>query len=98
MRLVDSFTAPKDVLQEFSDLAEEENVDPFSKTQLQCQIASHQSGYHNRKFSCIAQEGADVFKPMEGEMEGGYKNVMRLAQLENVEARVNCAIAEKKRK
>jgi len=29
MRLVDSFTAPKNILQEFADLAEEENVDLF---------------------------------------------------------------------
>jgi splicing factor 3B subunit 1 len=35
-RLVDSFTAPKDILQEFADLTEEENVDPFAETQSQC--------------------------------------------------------------
>ena len=29
MRLVDSFMAPKNILQGFADLAEEENVDPF---------------------------------------------------------------------
>ena len=29
-RLVDSFMAPKDILQEFGDLAEEENVDSFT--------------------------------------------------------------------
>ena len=29
MRLVDSFTAPKDILQEFADFMEEENVDLF---------------------------------------------------------------------
>jgi len=28
-RLVDSFMAPKDILQEFTDLAEEENLDQF---------------------------------------------------------------------
>ena len=27
--LVDSFTAPKDILQEFADLAKEENGNPF---------------------------------------------------------------------
>jgi len=29
VRLVDSFTAPKDILQEFADFMEEENVDLF---------------------------------------------------------------------
>jgi hypothetical protein len=29
VRLVDSFTAPKDILQEFADFTEEENVDLF---------------------------------------------------------------------
>ena len=29
VRLVDSFTAPKDILHEFADLAEEENGNPF---------------------------------------------------------------------
>jgi len=32
---------PKDILQEFADLTEEENVDPFAETQSQCQIAYH---------------------------------------------------------
>jgi splicing factor 3B subunit 1 len=31
-------------------------------------------------------------------VEGGYKDAMRLARLENEEARVKCAIAEKERK
>ena len=42
-RLVDSFTAPKEVLQEFADLAEEENVDPFAETASKRQIASRQT-------------------------------------------------------
>jgi hypothetical protein len=41
IRLKDSCTAPKDVLQEFADLAEEKNVrDPFAETKSQRQIAS----------------------------------------------------------
>jgi len=44
IRLKDSFMAPKDVLQKFADLAEEENVgDPFAETKSQRQIASRQS-------------------------------------------------------
>ncbi|KIM83122.1 hypothetical protein PILCRDRAFT_69948 [Piloderma croceum F 1598] len=100
VRLVDSFTAPKDVLQEFADLAEEENVDPFAETKSQRQIASRQSEYHNRKYGRVAQESADAFKQTEDgkEVEGGYKDAMRLARLENEEARVKRAIEEKERK
>jgi splicing factor 3B subunit 1 len=84
VRLVDPFTAPKDVLHEFADLAEEENVNPFAKMQSQHQIASRQPEYHNRKFSHVAQESADAFKPTEDgkEVENVYKDVMRLAWLE----------------
>ncbi|KAF7983388.1 hypothetical protein HWV62_22397 [Athelia sp. TMB] len=99
VRLVDSFTAPKDVLQEFADLAEEENVDPFAETQSQRQIASRQSDYHNRKYGRVAQESADAFKQGEDgqEGEGGYKEAMRLQRLENEEARVRRAIEEKEK-
>lgn len=99
VRLVDSFTAPKDVLQEFADLAEEENVDPFAETQSSRQIASRQSDYHNRKYGRVAQESADAFKEGEDgkEGEGGYKEAMRLQRLENEEARVRRAIEEKEK-
>lgn len=66
IRLKYSFTAPKDILQEFVDLAE---------TQLQWQILSQQSEYHNHKCSRVAQESADAFKQLEDgkEVEEGYK-------------------------
>ena len=35
-RLVNSLTAPKDILQVFANSIEEENVDPFAETQSQC--------------------------------------------------------------
>ena len=100
VRLVDSFTAPKDVLQEFADLAEEENIDPFAETQSQRQIAARQGEYHNRKFARVAQESADAFKLVEDgkEVEGGYRDAMRLQRLENEEARVRRAIEEKEKK
>ncbi|KAI6101293.1 small nuclear ribonucleoprotein [Pisolithus sp. B1] len=69
-RLVDSFTAPKEVLQEFAELAEEEN--------------QGSPDYHNRRFNRVAQDGVDVFK----QVEGGYKDAMRLARLEQEEARL----------
>ncbi|KAJ8593868.1 ARM repeat-containing protein [Rhizopogon salebrosus TDB-379] len=98
-RLVDSFTAPKEILQEFADLAEEDNFDPFAETASKRQIASRQSDYHNRRFSRVAQESADAFKEVEDgmEVEGGYKEAMRLARLEQEEARVRRAIEEKER-
>jgi len=99
-RLVDSFTVPKEVLQEFADLAEEDDVDPFAETASKRQIAARQSDYHNRRFNRVAQEGVDVFKHAEEgtEVEGGYKDAMRLARLEQEEVRVRRAIEEKERK
>ncbi|KAG1899481.1 armadillo-type protein [Suillus fuscotomentosus] len=62
-------------------------------------LPQRQSDYHNRRFSRVAQESADAFKPVEDgmEVEGGYKEAMRLARLEQEEARVRRAIEEKER-
>jgi len=99
-RLVDSFTAPKEILQEFADLAEEENIDPFAETASKRQIASRQSDYHHRRFNRVAQDSADAFKHAEEgtEVEGGYKDAMRLSRLEQEEVRVRRAIEEKERR
>jgi len=99
-RLIDSYTAPKDVLQEFADLAEEENVDPFAETASKRQIAARQSEYHNRRFSRVAVDSTDAFQQGEDgkDVEGGYKDAMRLARLEQEEQRVKKAIEEKQRK
>lgn len=98
-RLVDSFTAPKEVLQEFEELAEEENVDPFAETASKRQIASRQSDYHNRRFNRQAHESEDAFKAAEEgrDVEGGYKDAMRLQRLEKEEERVRRAIEEKEK-
>ncbi|PBK99215.1 ARM repeat-containing protein [Armillaria gallica] len=98
-RLIDSYTVPKDVLKEFEELAEEENVDPFAETASKRQIASRQSDYHNRRFDRVALESADAFtQGGDGkEVEGGYKDAMRLARLEQEEVRVKKAIEEKER-
>jgi len=99
-RLVDSYTVPKDILQEFHDLAEEEDVDPFAETASKRQIAARQSDYHNRRFKRVAVDSADAFKQVEDgqEVEGGYKEAMRLAKLEQDEQRVGKIIEEKERK
>ncbi|EPT00672.1 hypothetical protein FOMPIDRAFT_1121978 [Fomitopsis schrenkii] len=98
-RLIDSFTAPKEVLREFEELAEEENVDPFAETASKRQIASRQSDYHNRRFSRQAHESEDAFKAAEEgrDVEGGYKDAMRLQRLEKEEERVRRAIEEKEK-
>ncbi|PFH51894.1 hypothetical protein AMATHDRAFT_190483 [Amanita thiersii Skay4041] len=99
-RLLDSFTVPKDVLREFEEMAEEENVDPFSETASKRQIAARQSDYHNRRFNRVALESADAFVQSDDgkEVEGGYKDAMRLARLEQEEVRVRRAIEEKERR
>ncbi|KAL5513048.1 PRP10 [Sanghuangporus vaninii] len=99
-RLVDSYTAPKEVLQEFAELAEEENYDPFAETASKRQIASRQSDYHNRRFNRQANESADAFKSSEDGMDvdGGYKEAMRIQRLEKEEERVRRIIEEKEKK
>ena len=89
-RLVDSFTAPKEVLQEFADLAEEEDHDPFAETAKTRQIAARQGDYHLRRFGRSAHDSADAFAAQQDgiEVEGGYKDAMRLQMLEKEEARV----------
>jgi splicing factor 3B subunit 1 len=94
-RLVDSFTAPKEVLQEFADLAEEDNYDPFAETAVKRQIAARQSDYHNRRFDRVGLESTDAFK--DGEQGEGYKEAMRIQRLEREEQRVRRAIADKER-
>lgn len=98
-RLVDSYTAPKDVLQEFAEMAEEDDIDPFAETASKRQIASRQSDYHNRRFKRQANESADAFKAVEEgtEVEGGYQDAMRRQRLENEEERVRRIIEEKER-
>jgi len=95
-RLVDSFSAPKEILDEFAQLAEEEDVDPFAETASKRQIAARQSDYHNRRFSRQGVESGDAFKE-DGSEESGYKQAMRIANLEKEEQRVRRAIEDKER-
>jgi splicing factor 3B subunit 1 len=99
-RLVDSFSVPQEVLREFEEMAEEENIDPFAETASQRQIATRQTDYHKRRFNRVAVDSADAFSlTQEGkEVEGGYKDAMRLARLEQEELRVKRAIEEKERR
>ena len=98
-RLLDSFSVPKEVLEEFAEMAEEENIDPFAETAKTRQIAARQNDYHHRRFDRVAVDSADAFSAKEGEeVEGGYKDAMRLSRLEQEEQRVYKAIQEKERK
>ena len=80
-------------------MAEEENFDPFAETAKTRQIASRQSDYHNRRFNRQAHDSADAFKAVEEgqDVEGGYKDAMRLQRLEKEEERVRRAIEEKEK-
>ena len=60
-RMVDSYTVPKDILKEFHDLAEEEDIDPFAETASKRQIAARQSDYHNRRFARQAVDSVNAF-------------------------------------
>src|SRR5258708_27390634 len=94
-RLLDSFTAPKDVLEEFAAMADEEDVDPFKETAKKRQVASRRSDYANRHLE-IDRSGVSVdpFAQTDGDdQSGGYQEAMRRQRLEKEEQRVYRAIA-----
>lgn len=98
VRLLDSYTAPKQFLQELAEDAEDAE-DPLLANLKAKQIQSRQSDYHNRRFDRDAS-GTVVSDPFsssaEGndQSEGGYKEAMRRAELEREEARVMKKIKE----
>ncbi|KZT53002.1 small nuclear ribonucleo protein [Calocera cornea HHB12733] len=99
-----SYTAPKDVLDEFAAMAEEEDIDPFAETALKRQILQRGSDYQRKGAERAMERGneavrADPFaQGQEGEDTAGYRDAMRLQMLEREEERVRRAIAEKERK
>ena len=93
----DSFTAPKEVLAELAEMAEEIAPEPkFAPTAFR-QIASRQSDYQNRRFERNAYESADAFEALEKgrAVVGGYQDTMRLHRLVREEERVRRAIERK---
>ncbi|KAH9809439.1 splicing factor 3B subunit 1, partial [Melampsora americana] len=98
VRLLDSYTAPKQFLQELAEDAEDAE-DPLLANLKAKQIQSRQSDYHNRRFDRDSS-GTVVSDPFsssaEGndQSEGGYKEAMRRAELEREEARVMKKIKE----
>lgn len=96
--LANRITAPKEILDEFAEMAEEENVDPFAETKLKNQIAHRESDYHKRRHLINREVGvsSDPFKQGEGEEgESGYQLAMRLNHLEREEQRVRRLIEQK---
>ncbi|KAG9102841.1 hypothetical protein FRC06_000987 [Ceratobasidium sp. 370] len=102
-RQLDSYTAPKEILDEFAALADEEEHDPFAETRSQRQIAARQSDYQKRRFAIDREHGVskDAFKEavdgVESESGSGYQEAMRAALLEKEEIRVRRAIEEKEK-
>ncbi|KAJ6576664.1 armadillo-type protein [Mycena vulgaris] len=95
---LDSYTAPKEILDEFRELAEREDVDPFADTASVRQIAARQSAQNTRRFDRVAVQGDYPFQSTDtNATQGAYAITMRLAHLEREEARVKEAIAAKER-
>jgi splicing factor 3B subunit 1 len=97
-RLLDSFTAPKDVLDEFAAMADEEDIDPFRETAKKKEIASRRSDYANRHLE-IDRVGVSIdpfAEGQNGDVEGGgYQDAMRVQRLEREEQRVRALIQAK---
>ncbi|KAJ7761918.1 armadillo-type protein [Mycena maculata] len=95
--LLDSYTAPREILDEFRELAEKEDVDPFAETVSVRQIAARRAGEHDR-FARVAVHGEDPFQSSDtNAAESGYATAMRLAHLEQEEARTQAVIASRER-
>lgn len=99
VRLIDSYTAPKQFLQELAEDAED-SEDPLLSALKAKEIQTRQSDYHNRRFDRDpgGAVGSDPFSGQstdKGSEEGGYKEAMRRAELEREEARVMQKIKEK---
>lgn len=81
-RLLDSFSAPKEIFDEMAEAAEEEDYDPFRETQKTRQIASRRSDYANRHLE-IERIGVSI-DPFAQDADGnaaqgaGYQDAMRV--------------------
>lgn len=98
-RLLDSFSAPKEIFDEMAEAAEEEDYDPFRETQKTRQIASRRSDYANRHLE-IERIGVSI-DPFAQDADGnaaqgaGYQDAMRVQRLEREEQRVRRLIQAK---
>lgn len=97
-RLLDSFTAPKEVLDEFAEMAEEEDYDPFRETAKKREIASRRNDYANRHLE-IDRVGVSIDPFAQGDAQDGdgtgYQDAMRVQRLEREEQRVRRLIQQK---
>ncbi|GAA5889744.1 hypothetical protein JCM8208_001120 [Rhodotorula glutinis] len=86
VRLLDSFTAPQHLLNEFADVDAE---DPFAETAKSRQVAARQSEYHARRFDRETGVSSDAFGNGADAGEGeSYVDKMRRAEIEREELRV----------
>ncbi|SCZ98634.1 BZ3500_MvSof-1268-A1-R1_Chr7-1g09224 [Microbotryum saponariae] len=98
VRLLDSFTAPKHLINEFAD---DDAEDPFAATAKSRQVTSRQSEYHARRFNRESAVQADAFAMDDAPKTGGddesttYADQMRRAEIEREEQRVQRAIQKK---
>ncbi|KAG8756052.1 Splicing factor 3B subunit 1, partial [Serendipita sp. 396] len=91
-RLLDSFTAPKEVLDEFAEMAEEEGYDPFKETARKREIASRRSDYANKHLD-LERTGVSIDPFAQGADGGGengiaYQDAIREQRLAREEQRV----------
>ncbi|KAJ7773444.1 armadillo-type protein [Mycena metata] len=87
-RLLDSYTAPKEILDEFRELAEKEDVNSLVEAASGHKVAPPQSEHYGRRLASVVAEDGEV-------ASGGYVAAMRLAHLEREEVRVKEVIAAK---
>ncbi|KAF9511235.1 hypothetical protein BS47DRAFT_1383540 [Hydnum rufescens UP504] len=94
-----SYTAPKEVLDEFHEMLEEEGFDPFAETANKRQIAARQSDYQKKRFLVDREGGVSKDAFADGSDSGSdYAEAMRMVRLEKEEQRVRRAIEEKERR
>ncbi|CCJ31044.1 unnamed protein product, partial [Pneumocystis jirovecii] len=98
-RLVGQYTAPKYLLNDFSN---EDDPSPINKDTNKKQIISRESDYQKRRFDQIltpARQDAFSANKKKGSSDDGrsYADIMRERELEREEVRVHRAIAEKKK-
>jgi len=99
-RLLDSFTAPKHLLNEFTGEDDNSAPDPFAETAQKKQIAARQTEYQLRRFNRETgdERQVDAFAGEGASSEtSSYAERMRRAELEREERRVEQAIKDKEK-
>lgn len=97
-RLVGSFTAPKDLLEEAALAGQGDDDDPFKDTRVKT-IAEQESAYQARRRNRVMPaERVDATTGMGGEGASSYADVMKERILNQEQADLKKALAEKEAK